>query len=36
VRLVSPIGGATGCSGNLSTVARLAAHLKFVRVFNAN
>jgi hypothetical protein len=40
VRLESPIGGATGGSGNLSTslsnVARLAAHLKFVWVFNAN
>jgi hypothetical protein len=40
VRLVSPIGGATGGSGNLSAslpnVARLAAHPKFVWVFNAN
>jgi hypothetical protein len=40
VRLVSLIGGATGDSGNLSTsltnVARLAAHSKFVWVFNAN
>jgi hypothetical protein len=40
VRLVSPIGGATGGSGNLSTslsnVARLAAHPKFVWVFSAN
>jgi hypothetical protein len=40
VRLVSPIGGAPGGSGNLSTslsnVAKLAAHLKFVWVFNAN
>jgi hypothetical protein len=40
VRLVAPIGGATGGSGNLSTslfnVARLAAHPKFVWVFNAN
>jgi hypothetical protein len=37
---ISPIGGATGSSGNLSTslsnVARLAAHPKFVWVFNAN
>jgi hypothetical protein len=40
VRLVSPIGSAAGGSGNLSTslsnVARLAAHPKFVWVFNAN
>jgi hypothetical protein len=40
VRRVSPIGGATGGSGNLSTslskVVRLAAHQKFVWVFNAN
>jgi hypothetical protein len=40
VRLVSPIGSATGGSGNLSTslfnVARLAAHPKFVWVCNAN
>jgi hypothetical protein len=40
VRLVSPIGGATGGSGNLSTslsnVARLSAHPKFVWVFKAN
>jgi hypothetical protein len=40
VRLVSPIGGAPGGSGNLSTslsnVAKLAAHPKFVWVFNAN
>jgi hypothetical protein len=40
VRLVSPVGRATGSSGNLSTslsdVARLAAHPKFVWVFNAN
>jgi hypothetical protein len=37
---VSPIGGATGGSGNLSislsNVARLAAHPKFVWVFNTN
>jgi hypothetical protein len=40
VRFVLPIGGDTGGSGNLSTslnnVARLAAHPKFVWVFNAN
>jgi hypothetical protein len=40
VRLVSPIGGDTGVCGNLftslSNVARLAAHPKFVWVFNAN
>jgi hypothetical protein len=40
LRLVSPIGGAPGGSGNLSTslfnVAGLAAHPKFVWVFNAN
>jgi hypothetical protein len=40
VRLISPIGGATCGSGNLSTslsnVARLAAHPKFVWVFNDN
>jgi hypothetical protein len=40
VRLVLPIGGAAGDSGNLSTslsnVVRLAAHPKFVSVFNAN
>jgi hypothetical protein len=40
VGLVSPLGGAPGGSGNLSTslsnVARLAAHPKFVWVFNAN
>jgi hypothetical protein len=36
VRLVSPIGGDPGGSGNLSNVARLAAHPKFVWVFNAN
>jgi hypothetical protein len=40
VRLVSPTGGITGGSGNLSTsfsdVATLAAHPKFVWVFNAN
>jgi hypothetical protein len=40
VRLVSPIGGAPGGSRNLSTSlsngARLAAHPKFVWVFNAN
>jgi hypothetical protein len=40
VRLVSPIGGATGGSGNLSTslsnAAKLAAHPKLVWVFNAN
>jgi hypothetical protein len=40
VRLVSPIGGAASGSGNLSTslsnVAKLAAHPKFVWVFNAN
>jgi hypothetical protein len=38
--MVSPIGGATGGSGNLSislsNVARVAAHPKFVWVFNAN
>jgi hypothetical protein len=40
VRLVSPIGGDTGGSRNLSTslsnLAKLAAHPKFVWVFNAN
>jgi hypothetical protein len=40
VRLVSPIGGTTGGNGNLATslsnVARVAAHSKFVWVFNAN
>jgi hypothetical protein len=40
VRLIPPIGGATGGSGNLSTslsnVAKLAAHPKFAWVFNAN
>jgi hypothetical protein len=40
VRLVSPIGSAAGGNGNLSTslsnVAKLAAYLKFVWVFNAN
>jgi hypothetical protein len=40
VRLVSPIDGATGGSGklftSLSNVARVAAHPKFVWVFNAN
>jgi hypothetical protein len=40
VRLVSPIGSAAGGSGNLSTslsnFARLAAHPKFVWLFNAN
>jgi hypothetical protein len=40
VRLVSPIGGTTGGNGNpatsLSNVARVAAHSKFVWVFNAN
>jgi hypothetical protein len=40
VRLVSPIDGATGGSGNLSTslsnVAMVASHPKFVWVFNAN
>jgi hypothetical protein len=40
VMLVSPIGGATGGSRNLSSslsnVARLAAHPKFEWVFNAN
>jgi hypothetical protein len=40
VRPVSPIGSATGGSGNLSdslsNVARLAAYPKFVWVFNAN
>jgi hypothetical protein len=40
VRLVSPVGGDNGDSGNLSTslsnVARLAAYPKFVWVFNAN
>jgi hypothetical protein len=39
VRLVSPVSGVTGGSGNLSTslsnVARLAAHPKFEWVFNA-
>jgi hypothetical protein len=39
VILVSPIGGAPGGSGNLSTslsnVAKLAAHPKFAWVFNA-
>jgi hypothetical protein len=37
---MSEVGGATGGSGNLSTslsnVARLAAHPKFVWVFNAS
>jgi hypothetical protein len=40
VRLVSPIGGVTGGSGNLSTtlsnIAAAAAPPKFVKVFNAN
>jgi hypothetical protein len=40
VRLASPISGASGGSGNLSTslsnVAKQAAHPKFVWVFNAN
>jgi hypothetical protein len=40
VRLTSPIGSAAGGSVNLSTslsnVAKLAAHPKFVWVFNAN
>jgi hypothetical protein len=40
MRLVLPIGDATGGSGNLSTslsnVARVAAHPKFVWVFSAN
>jgi hypothetical protein len=40
VRLVSAIGGYTGGSGNLSinlsNVARLAAHPKFVRIFNVS
>jgi hypothetical protein len=40
VRLVSAISSPAGGSGNLSTslsnVARLAAHPKFVWVFNAN
>jgi hypothetical protein len=40
VRLASPIGSAAGGSVNLSTslsnVAKLAAHSKFVWVFNAN
>jgi hypothetical protein len=40
VRLASPIGSAAGGSVNLSTslsnVAKLAAHPKFVWVFNAN
>jgi hypothetical protein len=40
MRLVLPISRDTGGSGNLSTslskVARLAAHPKFVWVFNAN
>jgi hypothetical protein len=43
VRLVSPIGGATGATGDtgnlttsLSNIARVAAHSKFVWIFNAN
>jgi hypothetical protein len=39
VKLASPIGGATGGSGNLSSlsnVAKHAAHAKFVWVFNTN
>jgi hypothetical protein len=40
VKLVSPIGGAPGGSGNQSTslykFARMAAHPKFVWIFNAN
>jgi hypothetical protein len=40
VRLASLIGSAAGSSGNLSTglsnVAKLAAHSKFVWIFNAN
>jgi hypothetical protein len=40
VRLASPIGSAVGGSVNLSTslsnVVKLAAHRKFVWVFNAN
>jgi hypothetical protein len=40
VRLASPIGSAAGGSVNVSTslsnVAKLAAHPKFVWVFNAN
>jgi hypothetical protein len=40
VRLASPIGSAAGGSVNLSTslsnIAKLAAHPKFVWVFNAN
>jgi hypothetical protein len=40
VRLVSPIGSAAGGNGNLSTslsnVVKLAAHPKFVWIFNAN
>jgi hypothetical protein len=40
VSLVSPIGDATGGSGNLATslsnVARVAAHSKCLWVFNAN
>jgi hypothetical protein len=40
VRLASPIGSAAGGSVNLSTslsnVAKLAAHPKFVWLFNAN
>jgi hypothetical protein len=40
VRLASLIGSAAGSSGNLSTglsnVAKLAAHPKFVWIFNAN
>jgi hypothetical protein len=40
VRLASPIGNAAGGSVNLSTslsnVAKLAAHLQFVWVFNVN
>jgi hypothetical protein len=36
VRLASPIGSAADSSVNLSNVAKLAAHPKFVWVFNAN
>jgi hypothetical protein len=36
VRLASPIGSAAGGSVNLSNVAKLAAHPKFVWVLNAN
>jgi hypothetical protein len=36
VRLASPIGSAADSSVNLSNVAKLAAHPKFVWVLNAN